>query len=178
LLGKTPTIICSECEKRVPLWDELEQSFADPEIQQRVRTMQQQSAIVLDNESKERALVGDVISTVALAGQITREFNVSDHGIDMEIEFKNDDGEASAKKLYLQIKSGEPYQGSNVVYWLAQTSPVMLVVRNSEGELRWMEVQDWLTRAKGSKPSKQIIFKGERFDVMAVRRWRDKLLKQ
>ena len=44
---------------------------------------------MLDNESKERALVGEVISTVALAGQICREFNVSDHGIDMEIEFKD-----------------------------------------------------------------------------------------
>ena len=33
---------------------------------------------MLDNESKERALVGEVISTVALAGQISREFNVSD----------------------------------------------------------------------------------------------------
>jgi hypothetical protein len=32
--------------------------------------MLEASAITLDNESKERALVGEVISTVALAGQI------------------------------------------------------------------------------------------------------------
>ena len=63
--------------------------------------------VVLDNESKERALVGEVISTVALAGQISREFNVSDHGIDMEIEFKDDAGEATGQKLYLQLKSGD-----------------------------------------------------------------------
>ncbi len=86
--SREPTIICAECEKRVPLWDEMEQYFASPEMKQRVRELQEQSAIVLDNESKERALVGEVISTVALAGQICREFNVSDHGIDMEIEFK------------------------------------------------------------------------------------------
>ena len=67
------------------------------------------SAIVLDNESKERALVGEVISTVALAGQICREFNVSDHGIDMEIEFKDDRGKATGRKLYLQLKSGDSY---------------------------------------------------------------------
>ena len=62
-----PSIICVGCEQRVPLWDEMEQCFASPEIQQRVRDMQEESAIVLSNESKERALVGEVISTVALA---------------------------------------------------------------------------------------------------------------
>jgi hypothetical protein len=110
-LGKaaTPTIICAECEKRVPLWDDLEQSFASPEIQRRVRELQEQSAVVLDNESKERALVGEVISTVALAGQISREFNVSNHGIDMEIEFKDNDGAATGQKLYLQLKPDDSY---------------------------------------------------------------------
>lgn len=62
----------------------MEQCFASPEIQLRVRELQEQSTFVLDNESKERALVGEVISTVALAAQISREFPVSDHGIDME----------------------------------------------------------------------------------------------
>ena len=32
-----PTIICSECEKRVPLWDDLEECFASPETKQRIR---------------------------------------------------------------------------------------------------------------------------------------------
>ena len=75
---------CDRCETRFPLWDEMEQCFASPEIQQRVRDMQEESAIELSNQSKERALVGEVISTVALADQISREFNVSDQGIDME----------------------------------------------------------------------------------------------
>ena len=51
----------------MPLWDEMEQGFASPEIQQRVRDMQAESAIELSNQRKERALVGEVISTVALA---------------------------------------------------------------------------------------------------------------
>ncbi len=74
------------CEQRVPLWDEMEQCFASPEIQQRVRDLQEESAIELSNQSKERALVGEVLSTVTLADQISREFNVSDQGIDLEIE--------------------------------------------------------------------------------------------
>ena len=51
----------------------MEQCFASPEIQQRVRDMEEESAIELSNQSKEPALVGEVISTVALADQISRE---------------------------------------------------------------------------------------------------------
>jgi len=191
----TPRIICVECEEHMPLWDDLEQCFASPDILQRVRDLEEESAIVLDNESKERALVGEVISTVALAGQISREFNVSDHGIDMEIEFKDDNNDATGQKLYLQLKSGDSYlrerkfDGSEIFairderhahYWMAQKFPVLLVIRNSEGEVRWMEVRDWLKRARieGKKPPKQIIFRGERFDVMSVRRWREKALEK
>ena len=83
LSHSAPTIICVGCEQRMPLWDEMEQCFASPEIQQRVRDMQEEANVELDNESKEHALVGEVISTVALAAQIRREKNVSDHGIDM-----------------------------------------------------------------------------------------------
>ena len=39
-------------------------AVASPEIQQRVRDMQEESAIEMSNQSKERALVGEVISTV------------------------------------------------------------------------------------------------------------------
>ena len=61
---------------------------------------------------------------------------------------------------------------------MAQAFPVLLVVRNSEGEVRWMEVRDWLKRASdnGKKAVKQIVFEGGRFDVMSVRRWREKIL--
>lgn len=33
----------------------------------------------------------------------------SDHGIDGEIEFKDDRGRASGKRLYVQLKSGDSY---------------------------------------------------------------------
>ena len=188
-----PTIVCSECEKRVPLWDEMEQCFASPEIQRQVRELREESAVILDSESKERALVGDVISTVALAGQISREFNVSDHGIDMEVEFKLDAGEATGQKVYLQLKSGDSYltkrksDGAEIFriekarhanYWRDQAFPVLLVIRSSEGDIRWMDVRTYLKREgnDGKKPVKQIVFEGERFDVMSVRRWRERAL--
>jgi small GTP-binding protein len=177
-----PTILCVGCEKRVPLWDQMEELFASDETRERVRDLEAQSQRGLDNESKERALVGEVISTVALAGQISREFNVSDHGIDMEIEFKSDAGEATGRKLYLQLKSGDSWlrqrkrdgaeiftikDERHVRYWADQAFPVLLVIRDSKGEIRWMEIQ---------KPGRSTVFQGERFDVMSVRRWRDRVL--
>lgn len=106
-----PNIICMGCEQRVPLWDDIEQCFASREIQQRVRDLRKESAIVLSNQSKGRALVGEVISTVALAGQIRREFSVSDQGIGMENEFTDDAHEAINRKVYPHLKSGGSYPG-------------------------------------------------------------------
>jgi small GTP-binding protein len=188
-----PSIICAECEQRVGLWDELEQSFASQHIQQRVRDLQEHCETALNNETKERALVGEIASTVALAGQITREFKISDKGIDMEIEFTDDAQKATGVRLYLQLKAGDSYtrlrkkdgaeifnirDGALARHWMAQAFPVLLVVRNSEGELRWMDVRGWLKQASdnGKKPVKQVAFVSERLDVMSVRRWRDKAL--
>jgi hypothetical protein len=160
-----------------------------------VRDLQKESAIVLDSESKERVLVGEVISTVSLAGQISRELTVSDHGIDMEIEFKSDTGKATGQKVYLQLKSGDSYlkkrksDGAEIFkiekarhadYWREQAFPVLLVIRSSEGDVRWMEIREYLKSASdnGKKPVKQLVFTGERLDVMSVRRWRDVALLQ
>jgi hypothetical protein len=43
-----------------------------------------------------------------------------------------------------------------------------------------MEVRDWLKRASdnGRNPVKEIVFAGERFDVMSVQRWRERVLRQ
>ncbi len=189
-------ILCVKCDdpkKRVPLWDKMEELFASAKVKQRVRDLQEQSAIVLDTESKERALVGEVVSTVALAGQISREFSVSDHGIDMEIEFKSDAGQVTGRKVYLQLKSGDSYltkgksdgaeffkikNPCHADFWRDQAFPVLLVIRNSKGEIRWMEVRDYLKRESenGKRPVKRIVFAGERFDVLSVRRWREQAL--
>ncbi|MBX3450997.1 MAG: hypothetical protein KF777_15635 [Planctomycetaceae bacterium] len=55
---------------------------------------------------------------------------------------------------------------------------MLLVIRNSEGEVRWMEVRDYLKRVSenGKKPVKQIVFEGERFDVMSVGRRRVRVI--
>ena len=45
----------------------------------------------------------------------------------------------------------------------------------SDGEICWMDVSEYLKRAQ--QPVKQIAFAGEHFDVMSVRRWRDRALR-
>ena len=62
--------------------------------------------------------------------------------------------------------------------FMQQGYAVMLVIRTPDGEVRWMEVRDWLKRESdnGKKPVKQIVFEGERFDVMSLRRWRERVL--
>jgi small GTP-binding protein len=158
--AKAPTILCVDCEKRVPLWDELEETFASAETQRQVRELQRQAESVLDSESRERALVGEVISTAALAGQISREFNVSDHGLDMEIEFRSDDGIATGRRLLLVVKFAS-FKEENKPYWKRQASTVLVVKRDEDGQVRWGEADG---------------VKDERFDVMSVRRWRDRVL--
>ena len=130
-----------------------------------------------------------------------------DEGLDMKLEFTNDNGEGMGRRLYQQLKSGNSHltkrktDGAEIFtikkqrwveYWLAQPHPVMLVIGTfSEdderaigkdklefAEVRWMEISSVLQRESqnGTKPVKQIEFKGERLDLSSVRRWRARVL--
>jgi hypothetical protein len=101
----------------------------------------------------------------------------------------NDKGELSGKHVYLQLKSGDSYtqtrkaDGKEIFdikhprlaeQWQQQdASPVMLVMRTSDGQIRWMNVTDYLNR-HGTK-TRQIIFDGESFTALSVIKLRDKL---
>jgi len=54
----------------------------------------------------------------------------------------------------------------------------MLVVRSSDGIVRWMNIREYLQReSTGSHNAvRRIVFTAERFDVMSVRRWRDRVI--
>ncbi len=185
-------IRCDSAEHRVPLWDEIEELFTSDTIKFQVKNLQAKSFISLDNESKERILVGDIISTVALAGQLSREVTVSDHGIDMEIEFKTDKGEATGRKIYLQLKSGDSHlkrrkdgaetfnikQKRHTTYWRNQPFPVMLIIRTADGNIRWMDVRRYLQQFSDEECMNiaSIPFSGERFDVTSILGWRQRAL--
>jgi len=189
---------CPACDHRITLVDELEKMYSSADVIRQVQGLEDGVALDLDNESKERVLVGEVISAVALAGQICREKSVSDHGIDAEIEFKDDLRQATGRLVYLQLKSGDSYlrtlaDGTEVFtiikrrhakYWMNQTSPVMLVVRTGSGEIRWMEIRQYLrdeykarqaeARRKKQDPTSddvlptRIVFKGDKFNAHSI----------
>ena len=183
-------IICVNCESRIPLWDLIEKKFASEEFQQRVRELEEQARISIDNESRELILVGHAFAIAGEAGQIFRQTSNSDWGIDGEIEFKNDKGEPSGKRVYLQLKSGDSYlqtrkaDGKEIFkiknprhseYWRDQAYPVMLVIRTSDGQIRWMNVTDYLKQS--AKNTRQIIFDGEPFTALSVVRLRDRFFR-
>jgi WD40 repeat protein len=193
-LGGRGKVFCSDCGKPIHLHDLIEEKFDSPIVRNQAREMERGVQVVLDNESRELMAVYHAGFIVAEAGQIYRGYTNSDHGIDGEIEFKDNLLKASGKRLYLQLKSGDSYlkkrerDGAEIFqiknprwaeYWQQQAYPVMLVIRTSDGEIRWMDVSAYLKR-KGNdgKIVKQIIFKGERMDVMSVRHWRDQVLKE
>ena len=189
--GGEGKVFCPGCGKPILLRDVIEAKFDSPAVKEQVREMQIAGQAVIDNESRELILVGHAYTIVAEAGQIYRGYTNSDHGIDGEIEFKDDQGRASGKRLYVQLKSGDSYlkkrerDGAEVFqiknprwadYWQQQAYPVMLVIRTSDGEIRWMDVSAYLKRASaGGKTVTQIVFEGERFDVMSVRQWRERV---
>ena len=65
-------ILCVDCGKRIPLWDLIEQKFASDEFKQRVRELERQAQVSIDNESRELILVGHAFAIAGEAGQIFR----------------------------------------------------------------------------------------------------------
>jgi len=124
---------------------------------------------------------------------VCQEITQADQGIDMDVTFRDDAGDATGQKVHLQLKSGDSYltirkkDGAEIFksfnqrqvrFWMDQAFPVILVIRNSNGEIRWMEIRDHLKEVtgNGTKQVRQLEFVGQRFDVMSVRRWRDDAL--
>lgn len=181
-------IVCVNCEKRIPLWDLIEQKFASEEFQRRVREMEEQARASIDNESRELILLGHAFAIAGEAGQLFQTMPSPEWGIDGKIEFKNNRGEPSGRRVYLQLKTGDYYfherraDGKELLtirdshqanYWRAQDYPVMLVVRTSDGTIRWMNVTEYLKR-QGAK-ARQVVFDGEPFTALSVARLRDRL---
>jgi WD40 repeat protein len=186
-------VFCPDCGKPISLNDTIEEKFDKPAVKEETRKLQVAALEKIDNESRELQAVHHTGSVVVEALQIYRGYTNSDHGIDGEIEFKDKEGRASGKRLYVQLKSGDSYlktrqrDGAEIFqikkerwaeYWQQQAYPVMLVIRTSDGRLRWMDVSAYLKREaqRGAQPVRQIVFEGEELTVMSVLRLREKAL--
>jgi RNase P subunit RPR2 len=186
-------ITCQECDEQVPLIDFIEQRLKSDPVARKILFMEETATRELDTQALEQILIGHMMAVCGEANQIFRPVTMFDYGIDGEVEFKDNDGRASGKKIYVQLKSGNSYlrtrqrDGREVFdvknerhleYWVSQPVDVYLVTRQTDersGEetIRWMNVTRYL-KSREDKTSRQIVFEGERLDMQAVWKLRDR----
>jgi WD40 repeat protein/RNase P subunit RPR2 len=192
LEAKKDFITCQECDEKVPFIDFIEQRLKSDPVARKILAMDETATRGLDTQALEQILIGHMMAIAGEANQIFRPVTMFDHGIDGEVEFKDNDGKPSGKKIYIQLKSGNSYlrtrkgDGSEVFdlkddrhidYWISQPVDVYLVIRQTDGlsgqqVIRWMNVTRYLKTRKDKK-SRQIIFAGEKLDMEAVWNVRD-----
>jgi RNase P subunit RPR2 len=186
-------IYCQKCDEQVPLIDFIEQRLKSDPVARQILIMEETATRELDTQALEQILIGHMMAVCGEANQIFRPVTMFDYGIDGELEFKDNDGKASGKKIYVQLKSGDSYlrtrkhDGHEVFdvknerhldYWVNQPVDVYLVIRQTEewsgeGTIRWMNVTRSLKDRK-DKTSRQIVFEGERLDMQTVWKLRDR----
>ncbi len=109
------------------------------------------------------------------------------------MEFKDNNGKASGKKIYVQLKHGNSYlrqrqrdgreifdvkNPRHLEYWISQPVDVYLVIRQTDertndATIRWMNVTQYL-KTRPAKSSRQIVFEGEPLTMQAVWKLRDR----
>jgi small GTP-binding protein len=205
--GEHAEIRCQRCDRFVPLWDVLERRFASEAVRKMVETLRLQESSELDSRRQGKLLVLEVSARITSANQMCHEIPGDvDEGIDLVVEFTDDEGRGTGKHMYLQLKAGNSFLKRRkrdraelftikkqrwVKYWTSQDSPMMLVIgtfgepepgigieKKTFADVRWMEIGGLLRSESGDgkKPVRQIAFSGERLDAQSVRRWRDKAL--
>jgi Domain of unknown function (DUF4365) len=184
-------ITCQGCDKRVPLMDFIEERLKSDPVARRILAMDAAATRELDTQALEQILIGHMMAIAGEANQIFREKTKFDCGIDGDVDFKDNDGKASGKMIYVQLKNGNSYLRTrtgdggeffdvkderHLKYWISQPVDVYLVIRQTDevgGEtIRWMNVTRYLKDRK-DKASRQIVFAGEKLDAPAVWRVRD-----
>jgi GTPase SAR1 family protein len=188
-------ITCQGCDKPVPFMDHIEKRLASDPVARKVLKMEQTERQQRDTQSEEQGLIGHMLTICADANAIFRQVTMFDYGIDGEVEFKDPKtNEASGRKIYVQLKSGNSYlrsrkrdgkeifdvtNGRHLQYWQNQPVDVYLVVRQhdemrGEDVIRWMNISEYLKQRQDAQ-SKQLVFSGEKLDFAAVWRVRDGL---
>ncbi len=174
--GEEADTQCDKCDERFPLWDELEKKFANKEIHNRVEKLQAEDIIQLDSRRKGKLLVLDVGARITSASQKWYEIpQEEDDGIDIVVEFTDEENNGIGKGLCLQLKAGNSHLKKRkrdgveifsikkqrwIKTWMIQPFPVMLVIGtfsedNSRivgrdklefNNVRWMEISSVLKR--------------------------------
>lgn len=116
-LGERATATCDRysCGKTFPLYDDLERLFTDPGIKRRAQSLSREEPPQLTARRKGKLLLLQVCARLTSANQKWQEIpGDEDDGIDVQVEFTDDDGNGTGHYLFLQLKAGP----SHLKTWL------------------------------------------------------------
>ena len=170
------------------LQDFIEQRLKSDPIARKILAMDATATRRLDTQALEQILIGHMMAICGEANQIFRPVTMADYGVDGEVEFRDNDGKASGKKIYIQLKSGDSYlrlrkadekeifdvqNERHLEYWVSQPVDVYLVIRQTDevsggSSIRWMNLTRYL-KARKDKQSRQIIFVSKMIDISVKR---------
>jgi hypothetical protein len=138
-------VVCDSCDRPFPLYDNLERLFADTSLRREAEALGQQDLPELTARRKGKLLLLEVGARLTSANQKWQEINPDeDDGIDMQVEFTDDDGKGTGRYLFLQLKAGPSHLRRRrdgremfaikkprwIRTWTQQPGPVMLVIGN------------------------------------------------
>ena len=174
--GERAKILCQRCERSIYLWDELEKRFASEALIKKVEKLAANESASYDKRSQGELLEHEVFARILSAGQKCYKLPESqDEGIDLIVEFTDDNGRGTGRHMYLQLKSGNAHlkkrkrDGAEIFtiakprwveYWTRLDGPVMLVIgtfpdpdgqrvrqdKRAFADVRWMEIGQYLRR--------------------------------
>jgi small GTP-binding protein len=192
-------MVCVYCDPdnpgKIVLNDVLEQQLASKQGEAGADQAGRKANEEILAASKEGVMVGEVTTIVFAADQIYRSVAQPDIGIDGEIEFRYPKRKKAAGLTYrVQLKSGDahlrtlkngtekfPMKEHYEALWAGKDKvPVLLIVRTSNGRIRYMNATDAILAAQAANPGQpvtQLVFTGEDFTREAVLRLRDERLK-
>lgn len=186
-------IFCAHCGADIALHDVLEQQFIRKEGGEAADAAGRKAGEKQNTASMEQVMVGEVMALIGTADQIYRIQAEPDEGVDGEIEFRNAKRKATGITYRVQLKSGDSHlkkrkDGSEVFpmkphyadYWAGKgKAPVLLIIRDSDGRLRFMNATQAIHAAREKAPGKevkQLIFTSEDFTAEAVLKLREELV--
>lgn len=131
---------------------------------------------------QERRGIAAVQSFAAATGQIWRETNTGDVGIDGHLEFVNNEGFATGKTVALQVKSGPSFfthqmatgwkfypEPKHRSYWEGYPLPVILVLHSPDvAASYWVDVRQHLRSPSSSEDAYVLVPRQNVLDKNAV----------
>jgi len=169
-------IYCQECDEQIPLIDHIEKRLASDPVAQRIIRMEQTASRELDTQALEQILTGHLMAICGEANQLFKVISITSEFITGEIEFKDNNGKPSGKKIsvFLLKKSYKDTDKTYRKYVIELDSGFRpndesgwLVIRDAEETIRWMNITEYLKIPKRQK----IVFEGEKLDATAL--WRE-----